>query len=46
VSLSEAVNVAACLAEIAARRPDDVAISHPTGVLPDGGIRYQRLSYR
>jgi olefin beta-lactone synthetase len=45
-SSAATVNVAACLAEIAARRPDDVAISHPTGVLPDGGIRYQRLSYR
>jgi acyl-CoA synthetase (AMP-forming)/AMP-acid ligase II len=44
--VSSVVNIAACLPEIASRRPDDVAISHPTGSLPGGGIRYRRVTYR
>ncbi|HEX4383084.1 MAG TPA: fatty acid CoA ligase family protein [Myxococcales bacterium] len=44
--MSSVVNIAACLPEIAARRPDDVAISHPIGSLPGGGIRYRRVTYR
>jgi olefin beta-lactone synthetase len=44
--VNEVVNIAACLPEIAAQRPDDVAISHPIGKLPGGGIEYRRVSYR
>jgi olefin beta-lactone synthetase len=44
--MSSVVNIAACLPEIAARRPDDVAISHPIGSTAGGGIEYRRVTYR
>lgn len=40
------VNIAACLADMAAQQPDAVAVCMPAGRKADGGVAYKRTTYR
>lgn len=41
----ELSNIARYLPEMAARQPDALAIALPVGDLPNGGVKYRRVSY-